>query len=287
MTLKLNKKIIGVDLGGTKVAAGLVDGTQIVKKNYGLIPNSSKNAQDVIDKIIEVIDSIFDTSVEGIGIGIPSLVHREKGIVYSPQNIPCWKEVHLKDILEEKFKVPVFLDNDANCFALGESKFGVGKEDKNFVGVCLGTGMGSGIIYNGSLLKDANCGSGEFGSIPYQNGILEDYCSGKFFMKNYGVNGQVMLDKAKNGDEDALEAFRKFGQHLGNGIKIIMFSVDPKAIIIGGSVANSKEFFYDEMIKVVRSFPYGESAANLVIKFTNTSDIPILGAASLYYDRTL
>lgn len=283
----LDKKIIGVDLGATKVVAGLVDGDEIIQKKYALIPNQSKNAQDIIDKIIEIIDAVFDISVEGIGIGIPSLVDRENGIVYNVQNIPSWKEVPIKDILEEKYKVPVFLDNDANCFALGELQFGAGKKEDNFVGICLGTGMGSGIIVDGHLLKDANCGSGEFGSIPYLDGIFEDYCSGKFFKTFYQEDGQAVLEKAKKGDKNAIEVFQKFGKHLGNAIKTILFSVDPKAIIIGGSVANSKEFFYDEMVKTVRNFPYAQSIANLEIKFTDTPDIAILGAASLYYDRTL
>lgn len=281
-----NTKLIGVDLGGTKVAAGLIDGDKITKEKYDLIPNNSKNSEDIINKVIEVIDAVFDQSIEGIGIGIPSLVDRENGIVHSVQNIPSWKNIHLKDILEKRYNIPVFLDNDANCFALGEHKFGSGKNDKNFVGITIGTGMGAGIITNGHLLKDANCGSGEFGSIPYLASIYEDYCSGKFFKTFYNKNGEELLIKAKEGDQTAIKAFQKFGEHLGNAIKTIMFSVDPKAIIIGGSVSGSKEFFIDSMTKTINEFPYKESISNLEIKYTNTLNIAILGAASLYYDRT-
>ncbi len=281
-----NKKIIGVDLGGTKVVAGLVDDSKILKQKYSLIPNKSENKQDIIDVIIDVIDSVYDKDIDGIGIGIPSLVDREKGIVYSVQNIPSWKKVHLKEKLENHFHIPVYLDNDANCFALGEYKFGKGKGDENFVGITLGTGMGSGIISKGHLLSDTNCGSGEFGSIPYLEGIYEDYCSGKFFKIHYNKTGEEVFKQALKGNPEALKAYKEFGFHLGNTIKTIMFSVDPKKIIIGGSIANSKEFFAESMLKSIKNFPYKESVNNLKIKFTNTANIAILGAASLYYDRT-
>lgn len=280
-------KLIGVDLGGTKVATGLIVGSEIVRQGHLLIPNESENEQDIINIIINAIDSVYDKDVVGIGVGIPSLVDREKGIVYSVQNIPSWQKVHLKEILENHYHIPVYLDNDANCFALGEYRFGAGKGDEDFVGVTIGTGMGSGIISKGHLLNDANCGSGEFGSIPYLEGIYEDYCSGKFFKTHYNKSGEEVYLQAKKDDPKALKAFEEFGFHLGNTVKTIMFSVDPKEIIIGGSIANSKEFFIESMQKTINSFPYKESVNNLKIKFTNTENIAILGAASLYYDRTI
>ena len=103
-----NKKLIGVDLGGTKVVAGLVEEANILKQEYSLIPNTSKNKQDIIDTIIKVIDSVYDKDVAGIGIGIPSLVDRHKGIVYSVQNIPSWQKVHLKEILESLQNTSLF-----------------------------------------------------------------------------------------------------------------------------------------------------------------------------------
>lgn len=283
--METNIKLIGIDLGGTKVEAGLVEGMEVVDKKYSLIPAGSKNASDIIDVLINVISDLFDPSVKGIGIGIPSLVDREKGIVYEVQNIPSWQRIPLADILQEKFKVPVYLDNDANCFALGEYKFGAGQNHNNFVGLTLGTGMGAGIITDGHLLKDANCGSGEFGSIPYLDSIYEDYCSGKFFRTFYKDDGQNLIEKAKNGDPKAIKAFDEFGTHLGNAIKTIMFAVDPHKIIIGGSVAKSKDAYTDALQKSIKQFPYPESVKNLKIIYTDTANIAVLGAASLYYDR--
>ena len=285
MYISDENKIIGVDLGGTKVQAGLVKGREILDRRYRLIPADSENPEEIIDVISGVIAELFDKDIAGIGIGVPSLVDREKGIIYNVQNIPSWQNVALADILQDRFHVPVFLDNDANCFALGEYRFGAGQGCENFVGLALGTGMGAGIITDGHLLKDANCGSGEFGSIPYLDSIYEDYCSGKFFKKFYSVNGENLLKKAETGDKDALKAFKEFGFHLGNAIKTIMFAVDPHKIIIGGSVAASRKYFEQAMLECIKTFPYPESVEKLEIKFTETPNIAIFGAASLYFDR--
>ncbi|MCF6240701.1 MAG: ROK family protein, partial [Bacteroidales bacterium] len=235
--------------------------------------------------ITELISDLIEKDLAGIGIGVPSLVDREKGVIYHVQNIPSWKNVPLANILQKRFDVPVFLDNDANCFALGEYRFGAGQGCENFVGLTLGTGMGAGIITEGHLLKDANCGSGEFGSIPYLESIYEDYCSGKFFKTYYHENGEHLYKKAEKGDADALKAFDEFGKHLGNAIKTIMFAVDPNKIIIGGSVASSKKFFEKSLYNTLKTFPYPESLEKMEIIFTKTPNIAIFGAASLVYDR--
>ena len=153
------------------------------------------------------------------------------------------------------------------------------------MGITLGTGIGSGIISNGHLLQDANCGSGEFGSIPYLESIYEDYCSGKFFQNHYKERGENMLIKAKNNNPQALKAYEEFGKHLGNFIKTILFAVDPKKISIGGSVSGSKDFFFDSMMRTINTFPYHESVKNLEISFTEHKNSAIFGAASLYFDR--
>ncbi len=285
MNLKDKITLIGVDLGGTKVAAGRVnkDGTREIK--HKLIPAQSENPQDIIDSIVEVIEQLFVDSVAGIGIGVPGLVDREKGIAYDIQNIPSWKEVHLKEILEKQFNVPVYLDNDANCFALGESQFGSGSDEKDFVGLTLGTGMGAGIIKDGYLLPDAHCGSGEFGCISYRDATYEDYCSGKFFKDNYKTNGEEMAKAAMAGDEKAIAAFNKFGEHMGNAIKMIMFAVDPRKIIIGGSVAQSNNLFTESMWKTINDFPYPGALVDFEVIFSDVKNIAVLGAASLYLDR--
>jgi len=286
MVFSNNGALIGVDLGGTKVAAGRVDHAELSKVVYKLIPAQSDDPRDIIKVLTEVIEELFDEHVLGIGIGIPGLVDREEGIVNDVQNIPSWKEVHLKALLEKHFDVPVYLDNDANCFALGESRFGKGKHENDFVGLTLGTGMGGGIIKDGFLLPDAHCSSGEFGSIPYLDSTYEDYCSGKFFMKKFGFKGEEMAEAAAQGDQFALRAFDEFGQHLGNAIKTIKLAVDPRKVIIGGSVAQAGEFFKNSMWKTLLDFPFPRAMRDFDVIFSDVKNIAVLGAASLYLDRT-
>src|SRR5690606_24955530 len=112
---------------------------------------------------------------------VPSVVDVDKGIVYDVQNIPSWKEVPLKAIMEERYGVPVQVNNDANCFALGEKYFGQGRDSKAFIGLTLGTGLGAGIILNDKLYAGPNCGAGEFGMVPYLDYHYEYYASGQFF----------------------------------------------------------------------------------------------------------
>jgi len=277
------KFVIGVDLGGTKIAIGRIDANRIM--DYCTVNISSQDRKEkVLDELINSIDKVFNEDIAGIGIGVPSLVDVEKGIVYDVQNIPSWKEVHLKEILEAQFHRPVYVNNDANCFAVGEKYFGKGKKFKNMVGLIVGTGLGAGIIINDHLYSGFNCGAGEFGSIPYKDQIYEYYCSGQFFIKEYGTEGHNLFDKAKKGDITSLEIFEQFGTHLGNAIMTILFAVDPEAIILGGSVSQAYPFFQKTMWKEIRSFPYKHTIERLVIDTTEETQIAILGAAALFYD---
>jgi len=281
----MNGTLIGIDLGGTKVAAGKIDGAELGEVIYKLIPANSNDPRDIINVLVEIIEQLFDKFVMGIGIGIPGLVDRNSDIVYDIQNIPSWKEIHLKDILETHFQVPVYIDNDANCFALGESRFGNGKGEDDFVGLTLGTGMGGGIIKDGFLLSDAHGGSGEFGNIPYLDSIYEDYCSGKFFMKKFNMKGEELAKAAAQGDVVALRAFEEFGHHLGNAIKTIKLAVDPRKVIIGGSVAQANEYFNISMWKSILNFPFPKAIHDFDVIFSDIKNSAILGATSLYLDR--
>ncbi|MFC1570805.1 ROK family protein [Candidatus Omnitrophota bacterium] len=275
--------LIGVDLGGTKVAVGKVIGEKVTEHYSALLGKEHLNdAQAVVDIVIDAIDHVFTDEVKGIGVGVPSVVDRERGIIYDVVNIPSWKEMPLKSILEEKFNVPVFIDNDVNCFAIGARLYGKGKKYENFVGIAIGTGIGGGIITRGKLHQDANCGSGEFGEAPYLDKRYEDYCSGVFFRDTHKTSGKELFKRAKAGDAKAIKIFEEFGFHLGNAIKTIMCAVDPEAIIIGGSIAAAREFYEEAMWKQIKTFTFSRSVKNLKIEFTeHTEDTPILGAAAV------
>ncbi|QUE32208.1 ROK family protein [Francisella philomiragia] len=283
-----NRTVVGVDIGGTKVNAGRVCGENLLDSYLSKIPpDAEHNAQSVIDVVIDTIAKVFTSEVEGIGVGIPSVADREKGIVYDVQNIKSWQEIHLKEILEAKFKVPVFIDNDANCFAIGQRLYGKGKEHENFVGITIGTGIGGGIINKGSLLKDSNCGAGEFGMLPYLDGILEDYCSGQFFIKKIGIEGVEILKRARNNDSDAIDIYKQFGKHLGVAIKSIMYTLDPEVIIIAGSIMSAREYFEKTMWDEIKTFAFTQSAKKIKIEWSETEgDFQVFGAAAVYLDRS-
>ncbi len=279
-----NIKLIGIDLGGTKVNVGLIQGDGILDKKFAKIPGSTENEWDVINLIIDLTKEIISNhKIEAIGIGVPSILNRKEGIIYEVHNIPSWKKVPLGDILKKEFGIPVHLDNDANCFVLGEYHFGKGKGCANLVGITLGTGMGTGIITNNHLMGDANGGSGEFGMMPYKNGVIEDYSSGKFFKNILKINGEEVFKNALKGDKKALEAYKKYGYHLGYAIKTILYALDPEKIILGGSIVQSARFFDQGLKESLTDFAFKKTIKNIEIIYSDTPDIALLGSAALYY----
>ncbi len=271
---------IGIDLGGTNVRIGLVENGEIVKKIVKPTPADQPEAV-VIDYISGLIEELMSPAVKGIGIGVPSVVDGEKGIVYNVANIPAWKEVHLKDILEKRFNVPVFVNNDSNCFALGEKTAGKGKPFKNMLGVTLGTGVGAGVIIHNELFSGSNTGAGEIGCIPYLEHNMEYYCSSNFFVAFHGITGKEAAQRASGGDEKALEIWKEFGGHMGKLVQTILYAYDPDAIIFGGGIASAYPYFEAAMRESLTDFDYPEIAKKLQILISEKEDIALLGAASL------
>ncbi len=278
--------IIGIDLGGTKVGIGRVEDGRIVRHASAAV-SAQGSEQQVIEEVINAVGQVFDPSVAGIGVGVPSVVDVEKGIVYNVQNILSWKEVPVKEILERRFGRPVYVNNDANCFAVGEKYFGKGMKFRHLVGLIVGTGLGAGIILNGRLYSGPNCGAGEFGMIPYKDSILEHYASGQYFTRTYGVRGEAVHSRAGRGDREALDIFEQFGVHLGDALMIIMLAVDPEAIILGGSVSLDFPFFEKAMWERMKVFPYHKTLERIVIEVSGQPQIAILGAAALYFDAQI
>ncbi len=281
--MEQTRMIIGVDLGGTNMRAGLVQGDKILEVSSCLVPKTDR-AEDVTAALIKTIRKVLTGDVEGIGVGVPSLVKAASGIVYDVQNIPSWKKIPLKEILEKEFKLPVYINNDANCFAVGERVYGAGQAYEDFVGLITGTGVGGGVIKKGHLMPDQNCGAGEFGMMPYLEHDYEYYCSGQFFENEHNVNGGDLAELASEGDKKAQAIFAEYGTHLGRVIKAILFSVDPQAIVLGGSVSKSYAFYKEAMWKEISTFPYQFVLENFVIVPSVVKEIAILGAAALYID---
>ncbi len=278
-------KLIGVDLGGTKILAGVVQDGKMTVSHKSLVPTAGSE-NDVLSALFNSIDEIFDDEISGIGVGVPSVVDIKTGIVYDVQNIPSWKKVYLKDILERKYGISVYVNNDANCFAAGENYFGKGRNYENFAAVINGTGMAAGIIIHNRLYNGSNCGAGEFGTMPYLDHNFEYYCSGQYFENVHNVDGGILFEQATAGDQNALAIFDEFGGHFGYAINAILYAIDPEVIILGGSVINAYSFFEKSMWKSIRKLSYSSVVNNLTIELSSDPNIAVLGAAALYFDAT-
>ena len=276
----MNQTTIGVDLGATKTRIGVVQDSRVVDQLE--IPTSSQGSKEqIISELIKGIEKVSKSDFLGVGIGVPGLIDEEKGIIYDLWNIPSWKEVHLKDHLESHFRKPVRITNDANVFVLGEKMLGQGGPFKNLVGVTMGTGFGTGIIIDHKLYSGAFSSAGEMANLPYLEKTIEDYCSGKFFVNQHGMDGEAVYSLAKEGDLEALKIFSEYGRHLGNALKLILNILSPEAIFLGGSISESYRYFQESLHKTLDSFPFQKVRDQLVVQPSSTSNIAVLGSAAL------
>lgn len=275
---------IGIDLGGTNMRVGLVENGSLVRKE--VVSCSAKATyEEVLARLESLINLMMCPEVKGIGVGVPSVVDSEEGVVYNVANIPSWKEVPLKRLLEERFSVPAYINNDSNCFALGVKLFGEGRRYRNLVGMTIGTGIGTGIIINGELYCGQNTGAGEVGSLPYLSYDFEHYCSSGFFVRYHNLTGKEAAERAATGDTKSLEVWDEFGSHIGELMKAVLFTYDPEAIVIGGGIASAFAFYQHAMYKAMQTFPYAETVKRVKVFVTEVEDVALLGASALVGSR--
>ena len=271
---------LGIDIGGTNLCLGLVENGHIFRSFS--VPSFSGDAsmEQTLDYLAVQIEKILQPGTEKIGIGVPSVVDVRRGIVYDAQNIPSWKEVPLKEYLEDRFRIPVAVNNDANCFAMGVyGMYPADAKPEVLSVVTLGTGVGMGIVNEGKLFCGVNCGAGELGTLPYRDSILEDYCSKKFF-EGTGWNSLTAFDAASAGNPEALRLYEDFGRNLGALLCTVLFAYDPSHIALAGGIANNHPFFRKAMEDYLWAhYPYKKSLERLTIDICTDNDIPVIGAS--------
>ena len=275
--------VIGVDIGGTSLRAALVETEKIGPIRSSPVRRSA-GQEEVLSDLFGVIDPLVGGDVRGLGVGVPSVIDLETGVVTDVQNIPSWKKVELRARLEARYGLPVLLNNDANCFAVGEKHFGKVRPFANAVGLIVGTGLGAGVIVNGRLYNGAHCGAGEIGMLPYLDRNFEFYASGQYFRNVHGASGEDLSAAAEEGDEEALRVFSEFGTHLGEAVKAVSYALDPEIVVLGGSVSRSFPYFRESMWRRVRTMAYAAVVADLKIEVSETEHVAILGAAALFRD---
>jgi glucokinase len=271
---------IGIDLGGTSIKGGRVESGKIVRHEvFPVNPHGTRDS--IFIDVCNLIGRLWTDRVEGIGFAVPAVIDFASGTIYGLSNIPQLNGFAIKNALEDKFSVPIKLQNDANCFVLGEMHFGEAKGFQNIVGLITGTGTGAGIIIDGHLYNGQHSGAGELGMIPYLDGCYEDYCSGRFFTSCYQTSGEVLAVLAAKGDTTALSAFHNYGQHLGSLINLSCYVIDPEIIVIGGSVSKSFKWYQPGLLEVMKKF-YFDHQEKVKIRPSVLNDIAIYGAVSLF-----
>jgi len=264
------RKYIAIDIGGTKIALGRFKEEGILEEKVVFPTRPERGYQKILEEMVENIEKLLTQDVIAIGIGTAGPLDRVKGEIYSPPNLPGWKGVPLKKDLEEAFKIPVYLDNDANAACLGEYYFGAGKGVKDLVYVTVSTGIGGGIIIDGKILHGRRDSAGEVGHQtilpdgPLCNcgnrGCLEALASGTAIAKRAKEaiergEDTILLDWSKKeeitakhvrsamllGDKVATYIWNQAMEYLGIGIGNIITILSPQRVIIGGSVGLSGE----------------------------------------------
>lgn len=234
----MSKLYIGVDIGGTSIVAARFSESEMLAKDE--VPTgANRPAEEIMESLYEAIEKVLTDEVVGIGIGMPGFMNVDSGEILQINNIPSFNGFTIKPKVEKRFNLPAFQNNDANCFALGETYYGAGKKYNNLVGVTLGTGLGGGIILNRKIHTGLMGGAGELGCVPFHGGMVEDICSAALFKNKYQSTGAELYKKAKAGDKDAMAVFDELGQNIGEFLVTPLYILAPEAFVIGGSVANS------------------------------------------------
>lgn len=283
-------KRIGIDVGGTNVKIALVDDKgKIIYSNS--VPTYAKMGYEyTVNNIKQAIKDLMKETnttpkdIEGIGFDFPGQVDCKTGVVKLAPNIPGWVNVPIAQMIEDEFHIPTRIDNDVRCAALGELKFGAGKGCENFICITVGTGIGSGLVINGKVVRGASNAAGELGHIKLQmnggpicgcgdTGCLEAFASGpsivamaqdyikggkstKFREMAAAEGGEItpyMVAKAaEEGDPVAKRIFEIVGEYIGIGLTSVINLLNPEKVIIGGGVAEAGDLLLDPIRRTIK-----------------------------------
>ncbi len=307
----MDKFVLGIDIGGTKTALVLGntnsdDGpSKLIVDKRAFPTKADRGYKAVIDEIFETAEKILGTKgikakdLSSIGISCGGPLDSEKGIIYSPPNLPDWDAVPLVKLLEDRFEVKSFLQNDANACALAEWRFGAGRGYSNMIFLTFGTGMGAGLILDGQLYTGANDMAGEVGHIRLAEegpigygkpGSFEGFCSGggiaglgktlakeelekgnkpsfcKSFDELDNITAKSIAVSANEGDKTAQKVYDICGEYLGRGLAVLIDILNPQAIVIGSIFERSGQLLEKAMYKALNkeSLPLSLSACKIL-----------------------
>ncbi len=266
----MNKVVAGIDIGGTKIAVALetLSGERVAA--WRLPTNSETDAYATIERVLQALATMLaENKVElvSVGIGCPSPLDIENGLVMSPSNLRGWNEIPVVKLVRERFRVPVILDNDANTAALGEYVHGAGRGYQNIIYVTVSTGIGGGVIIGGEILHGVAAGAGELGHTIVQPdgvrcncgsiGCLETICAGVHIARRTRerlaggepslmremvadiseVSAETLVKAVCRNDKLAVEIWDETCRYLAIGIANCITLLAPEAVVIGGGIA--------------------------------------------------
>ena len=297
----MKKYRIGVDVGGTNVKIALVDKEGGIVYSNTTPTRAEMGYEYTISNIKQAINDLMKetktdkNSIEGIGFGFPGQIDCNEGVVRVLPNIPGWINVPVAKIMEKEFGIPTKVDNDVRCAALGELAFGAGKGCQNLICITVGTGIGSGLIVNGKLVRGADNAAGEIGHIKLQmhngpicgcgdSGCLEAFASGPSIIamaQEYILGGKstkyrelanpeitpyVVAEAAKQGDKVALKIFERMGEYIGIGLSSVVNLLNPEKIVVGGGVADAGDILFTPIINTLkkRAMPIQAKSVSVV-----------------------
>jgi len=289
------KIVAGVDFGGTKIKFGLVleDGN-ILGETLTLPTESDRRDDEIVGTMIEGIERTVQDSdlsiqqVAGIGIGSPGPLDLKQGLILEAPNLPTLHNFPLKQTLENYFNLSVAINNDANCFVLGEACFGSAQNASIICGATLGTGFGFGIVINRRIFEGSTGTAAEVWCSPYADRNFEEYGSARAITRIYQqitdqkLDAREIFSLAQENDQDAVATWSEFGVHLGKILAIIANLLDPDVIVIGGSVSHAWQFFYNSMIENLHKNINQAPKDHLkVVRAALGDNAGLLGAAAL------
>ena len=293
----MSQNIIGVDIGGTTYSSTLFNNklNEICKSEKHLIAQCSSKSSflELLSKqILGLIKDYSKDSIVGIGIACPGPLDSKSGVILETPNLKILQNINLKKELELILKLPVYIENDANLFALGEWFSSNSKNDEVFTGLTLGTGLGFGIIINGKIYSGAHGLAAEYGISPVETGNWEDKISIKAinkmsqkYFKNKRLTPEDLFQMANNEDSHAIKLWNEFGNNLGLALSHFINLIDPHKISIGGGISNAFKHFNESMINRIKEYSPAYNQFNIdIFESINKELSAQLGAAILVKD---
>ena len=294
----LNTEVIGVDLGGSGIKLGRFEPNGYCLESITIATPQPALPEPVVTAIARGIKQLnHNHTIRAVGLGVPGPTDNARRIAKKSINLPGWDDVPVADWLETQTGLTTLLENDANCAAIGEAWLGAGSKFDNFILLTLGTGVGGGIFLDGKLFTGRCGAAGELGLITLNpdgfpcrsgnQGSLEQYASIGAIRRQTGKEPAQMGELAAKGDTKALQFWQEYGQTLGAGLASLVYVLTPEAIIIGGGISASCQFFLPSTEAEITKRVVAPSRPNLKLLQAELGNrAGMLGAAKLALENS-